>query len=147
MNLAKISVLIASALFSQSLYAKCDVGSKEVFSCLTEKKKQIEVCDAGKTINYTYGKVGNPEISIKVPRSEASTSQWSGIGRWMTYAIDIPNGNTVYSVSWGVDRVDDNHPVEAGVTATVNGKTVANVSCIESTVRQQIEDIDLKPTE
>lgn len=147
MHVAKLTVLLISALFSQALYAQCEVKTKEVFSCLTEKKKQIEVCDAGQTINYSYGKVGKPEIAIKVPRADASTFQWAGVGSWMSYSVNIPNGKTVYSVSWGVDRMDEKHPIEAGVIATVNGKQVANVKCVESTIRQNLEGINLKPSD
>lgn len=147
MYFTKLTVLMISACFSQGLYAKCDVKSKEIFSCFTEKKKLIEICDATKTINYFYGKVGKPEISIKVQRADASTFEWSGVGRWMTYGIDIPNGNTIYSVSWGLDRLDENHPIEAGVVANINGKMVANVNCVESTIRHNIEGINLKPSD
>lgn len=65
----------------------------------------------------------------------------------MTYGIDIPNGNTIYSVSWGLDRLDENHPIEAGVVANINGKMVANVNCVESTIRHNIEGINLKPSD
>lgn len=128
--------------------AQCPASSKTVFACQTTKGKQVEVCDAGKTIGYSFGKPGAaPELALHVPRAQASTSQWQGVGRYMSYAVDIPNGKTVYSVFWGVDRLSEEHVVEAGVNVLINGKQAAAVLCRPDTVQQALEGIDLKPTE
>ena len=140
--------IIAVVLFAQSAYAKCEGGSKTVFSCLTTKGKQIEVCDAGETIEYSFGKPkGKPEIVVKVPRSHASTSQWGGMGRYMSYSVDIPNGKTTYNVFWGVDRLTDEHAIEAGVNVLISNKMAATIKCSGKNIKQEIEGIDLKPTE
>lgn len=65
MYFTKLTVLMISACFSQGLYAKCDVKSKEIFSCFTEKKKLIEICDATKTINYFMAKLVNLRFQLK----------------------------------------------------------------------------------
>lgn len=148
MKFITITSAIAIALFSSSIYAKCEVGSKTIFSCMTTKGKQIEVCDAGKTISYSFGKPQEkPEIVVKVPRNQASTYQWEGVGRYMSYSVNIPNGNTVYSVFWGVDRLSEEHAVEAGVNVETNNKSVATVKCSEKNIEQNIEGIALKPAE
>ena len=140
--------IVAVILFTQSAYAKCEGGSKTVFSCVTTKGKQIEVCDDGKTIEYSFGKPkGKSEIVVKVPRSHASTSQWDGMGRYVSYSVDIPNGNTTYNVFWGVDRLTDEHAIEAGVNVVIKNKTAATVKCSGKNIEQGIEGIDLKPTE
>jgi len=144
----KVIFIAAAVMFAQSAYAKCEGGSKTVFSCLTAKGKQIEVCDTGKTIEYSYGKPkGKPEIVVKVPRSQASTSQWQGVGRYMSYAVDIPNGNTTYNVFWGADRLSENHSIEAGVNVLINEKMAATVKCSGNNIEQNMEGIDLKPAE
>ena len=147
----KIIVLIAIFTVTfplSSANAGCGADSKTVFSCQAAKGKIIQVCDAGKMIEYSFGKAKAPEIVVRVPRNEASTSQWNGIGRYLFYAIDIPNGNTVYSVFWGSDRITDEHKIEAGVNVEINNQLVATVKCIdEKSIIQNIEGIDLKPTE
>src|SRR5262245_60810646 len=81
--------------------AACEQGSKPVFSCLAAKGKLIQVCDAGKTIDYSFGKPrATPEIIVRAPRSEASTFQWQGVGRYLSYSVEVPNGNTTYRVFW-----------------------------------------------
>lgn len=138
---------VLAALFATNVYASCE-GSKTVFSCLTSKGKQIEVCDAGKTVDYSFGKPkAKPEIEVKVARDKASTFQWAGMGSSMTYAVDIPNGKTTYNVFWSVDRLSDEHAIEAGVNVLINKELVTTVNCAGENVVNNIEGIDLKPTE
>lgn len=147
----KMELLVIAAitvLSSASASAACAGGGKAVFSCLAAKGKVIEICDSGKTIDYSFGKPDAPEIVIRAPRSEASTSQWKGVGRYLSYSVEIPNGKTVYSVYWGADRLTDEHKVEAGVNVEVNKNRVATVKCVgEKYIVQNIEGIDLKPAE
>ena len=141
-------IALSTFIFTTNVFAMCDDGSKTIFSCTTKKGKQIEVCDAGKTISYSFGKLqANPEIVVKVPRSKASTSQWAGIGRSESYSIDIPNGKTIYSVFWSLDRLSDEHPIDAGVSVSNNDKLVATVNCSGKNIVNNIEGIALKPSE
>jgi hypothetical protein len=143
-----LSVTFALGLSSVAS-AACEKGSKTVFSCLAAKGKLIQVCDSGKTIDYSFGKSSlPPEIIVRAPRSEASTFQWQGVGRYLSYSVEVPNGNTIYRVFWGVDRLTDEHAIDAGVEVEVNEKLVATVKCVgEKHIVQNIEGIDLKPIE
>lgn len=117
---------------------------KLLFSCATENGKQILLHDAGKTIDYAFGTPDRePELDLRVPRSQASTWQWAGIGRYMSYSIDVPNGDTVYNVFWGVDRLSQNAQEEAGVNVLIKDKIVATVNC-SSNIVNQMEGVDLK---
>lgn len=145
----KIIVIIPvlAVLFTSNVSAKCE-QSKTLFSCLTTKGKQIEVCDAGKTIGYSFGKPQKkPEIAIDVPRELASTYQWAGVGRTMSYAVDIPNGKATYSVFYGVDRLTEDHAIEAGVNVLINNELVTTVNCSGKNIVSNLEGVDLKPTE
>ena len=135
---------VAIIQLSPAIAAECGDG-KTVFSCLTGKGKVIGVCDFGKTISYSFGKANaTPEIVVRVPRSDASTFQWHGVGRWMSYSVDIPNGDTTYSVFWGVDRLGTDFPIEAGVNVEVKKELVATVRCVgDEHIVQNIEGIDL----
>ena len=147
MKIIVIMPLVATFLFASNVYASCE-GSKTVFSCLTSKGKQIEVCDVGETIHYAFGKPkAKPEIEVKVARDKASTFQWAGIGSSMTYAVDIPNGKTTYNVFWSVDRLSDEHAIEAGVNVLINKELVTTVNCAGENIVNNIEGIALKPTE
>ena len=142
-----IILVVLPLLFISNAYAQC-TGGKTIFSCTTTKGKQIEVCDMGKTINYSFGKKqAKPEIVVQAPRETASTYQWSGVGRTMSYAVDIPNGKTSYSIFWGVDRMTEAHSIEAGVNVLNNGNLVATVNCVEKGIINNLEGVDLKPTE
>lgn len=142
----KLLLLIVSVMgMSLTLYGSC-ANSSTIFYCVTKKGKQIEVCDKKSTIEYSFGKLkAKPEIVIHVPRKEVTTSQWNGIGSYMSYSIDIPNANTIYNVYWGVNRMDESHPTEAGVNVLINNKHVANVQCYDK-IESNLEGIDLAPT-
>lgn len=126
----------------------CPGSEALLFSCNTTNGKQVLLCDAGATLNYTFGKPGRtPEMKLKVRREDASTWQWQGIGRTISYSINIPNGNTVYDVFWAVDRMTDEHEEQAGVHVEVNGRPVATVRCDVDSVQQFLEGVDLKPAD
>jgi hypothetical protein len=67
----------------------CAAGSKTLFSCMTEKGKRIELCDAGAKMMYSYGKPGASEINLAVDRNNASTHQWEGMGANEYYSVKI----------------------------------------------------------
>jgi hypothetical protein len=142
-----VIVPVLAALFATNVYAKCESG-KTLFFCTTVKGKQIEVCDSEKTIDYSFGKPqGKPEIDIKVPRDQASTFQWAGVGSTESYALDIPNGKAIYNVFWGVDRLTDTHAIEAGVNVLIDKNLVTTVKCDGKDVVNNIEGVKLKATE
>ena len=147
--IAVVAMLLGGA--SLDTLANCAPNTKTVFSCLTGQGKRILVCDAGKTIDYSFGYLGQPgakpEIVVRTPRAEASTYQWRGIGRALSYSVQVPNGNTLYRVYWSLDRLTENHPVDAGVEVEISQKHVATVKCVgEKHIVQNIDGIDLKPT-
>ena len=133
--------------FAPQVFAKCAAGQPTIFSCSTAKGKTIEVCDAGKSITYTFGSPqAKPEIALNVPRDKVTTFQWSGIGRYLSYAVDIPNGTTTYSVFHGMDRITKEHAIEAGVNVLVDGKLLATVRCSGRNIVNNLEGVDLAPT-
>lgn len=140
---------LSGLLFTNLALAACPSASKTLFFCNTQKaNKQIEVCDAGKTISYSFGKKGQkPELAISVPRSQASTYQWQGIGRYISYAVNIPNGDYNYNVFWGVDRITEEHAVEAGVNVEKKGELLTTVYCQEKGLINNLEGVNLKASE
>ncbi|CAN1550071.1 hypothetical protein MCEMIEM28_02178 [Burkholderiaceae bacterium] len=142
-----LSTVVVWGCVAGSAMAACPSDDRVVFSCVTQKAKLIEVCDLDQQISYSFGPVGKPELVLRVPRAQASTRQWEGIGRYMSYSVDIPNGKTTYSVFWAADRMDENADISAGVEVIINGKSAATVSCNpKKDIVQNIEGIKLRPT-
>jgi hypothetical protein len=125
--------------------AKCT--SKTIFACTATNGKQVEVCDNGDTLEYSFGKsLAKPEKKFSINRSEASTYQYSGMGRYMTYSVEMPTGDTTYSVFTSADKLEPKS--ETGLNVTVKGKTVATIKCNEKKkMTVDLEGINLKPAE
>ncbi len=128
-------------------YAECAPGGKLLFACTTMNAKHIELCDDAKTLGYAFGAtLDKPEMALRVPREQASTWQWQGVGRDESYTVDVPNGNTTYSVFWSRDRMKENSVPEAGVYVLVKQKLTATVKCRSESVQSHLQGVDLKPT-
>lgn len=128
-------------------HAECAPGGKLLFACTTANAKHIELCDYAKTLGYAFGAtLDKPEMALRVPREQASTWQWQGVGRDESYAVDVPNGNTTYSVFWSRDRLKENALPEAGVYVLVKQKLTATVKCQPESVQSHLQGVDLKPT-
>ena len=142
------ALLIASGMMTGNTHAACETGSKTIFQCTTTNNKQIEVCDAGKTISYSFGKHGKkPELALSIPRHQATTFQWHGIGRYINYSVNIPNGKYTYSVYTSIDKLEENEAkgFEAGVSVEKNRNHLATIICRDNTVIDNIEGINLRP--
>ena len=126
----------------------CAVGTKSVFVCLTSAaRKRVEVCDAGASVSYSFGKIGDkPELTFAARKASASGFRWDGFTRGMTNSLNLPNGTTEYRVYSGIER-DPNGTSWAGVHVVVNGKQVADVTCDINTVRSDLEGLDVKPAQ
>lgn len=140
-----ILVVTMLAISASGAYAKCT--NKTIFACTTTNGKLVEVCDNGDAIEYVFGKsLAKPEKHFKVDRNKATTYQWNGMGRSMSYSVEIPTGDTVYSVYTSADKIDVS--TETGLSVSVKGKNVATLKCNEKKkMIVDIEGIDLKPGE
>lgn len=142
------SVLFTMLLAATTSEAACLTSGKTLFTCTASKSgKIIEVCDHGDTIRYSFGKAGaQPELLLSVPRADASTYQWGGIGRNMTYSVNIPNGETEYRVFSGTDK-DPSEPKSAGVNVYKGENLLATVECVPTTVQDDLIGLNLKRAE
>jgi hypothetical protein len=143
---------LAGIVAATSAHGACDSKSKTLFSCATQKSgKRIEVCATANTIQYSFGKPNaKPELVLSVPKSQASTYQWEGVGRSMTYSVNIPNGDTEYRVYSGAEKATEETPdgaVYAGVHVVKNGTQIAEVPCAVSTVKSALEGLSLRRAE
>ena len=141
----KLIIGLAVAACSHSLFAACPSQSKTVFNCTTTNNKVIQVCDAGNTISYSFGKANaTPELAIAVSRDKVTTYQWEGFGRYENYAINIPNGKTIYRVNDSLDKMSQQYT--AGVEVSNNDKLLATVECAANKkITSKIQGIKLRP--
>ncbi|EKU99794.1 hypothetical protein Lepto7375DRAFT_1866 [Leptolyngbya sp. PCC 7375] len=121
-------------------------SAQVLFSCRTAQDKLIALYDRDTAIQYVFGPEEQPELVLDVPREDASTFQWQGIGRYENYSISIPNQDTVYIVSWARDRLDINQPTEAGVSVEIDGEYITTVDCVSDIIHNMI-GVDLLPTQ
>ena len=140
----KLIIGLAVAACSHSLFAGCPSQTKTIFMCTTTNNKVIQVCDAGNTISYSFGKANaTPELAITVPRNKVTTYQWQGIGRYENYAINIPNGKTIYRVNDSLDKMSQQYT--AGVEVSNNDKLLATVECAANKkITSKIQGIKLR---
>lgn len=116
-----------------------------LFFCRTAQGKVLEVNDLGSSIQYVFGPEQQPELVLNVPRNEASTYQWEGFGRYESYSVSVPNGNTLYTVFWARDRLNIEQPPEGGVTVEIDGEYVTTVDCATD-INHNMIGVDLPPT-
>lgn len=124
------------------------LSNEMLFTCKTSHGKHIDLSVQGNVITYSFGKIGeNPDITLRVPKSQTSTFQWDGYTSSMTYRVNVPNGITSYSVFWSAIRDPESvNPVSAGVDVSSNGRRLATVACDPNTVKQSLEGVDLPST-
>ena len=137
------SLIVLLSLFPAALFAACPASEKTIFHCTTKQQKQIQVCDANRHIEYKFGKnLKQPEMQLKVARQKATTEQWSGIGPTESYSVNIPNGNTIYSVFSMMDK--NSFESTSGVAIYQNGKHKGSVYCDQNMpITEDLFDIDL----
>ena len=147
---AQLSLLTLLALGPADAQAQatCPAGQDTLFACTTRNGKRVQVCDAGETINYRFGRPGKPpEMSLDVPRERASTWQWPGVGRTTTYSVILPSGDKSYTVYSSFDRLADKLEFEYGIHVQVRGRQVANLLCRADDVIDNLEGVDLPAAE
>ena len=124
------------------------VKADTIFSCETANNKKIEVKDLGNHIEYRFGlHLKKPELVISVLREQASTWQWNGVGREMSYSVTIPNGEVNYIVFASMERFTEEHSTSSGVIIEENQQLVTTVYCLSDTLDQSLEGIDLKKSD
>lgn len=134
----------ASTVLGAAVELNHKQANEVLFFCRTENNKLIELYDFGETIQYSFGPEDAPEIVLNVPRDQAATYQWAGVGRSIYYSVEIPNQNTVYNVFISQDRLTEGRPITGGVDVLVNDEYVASVYCADENILSNLEGVDLE---
>ena len=122
--------------------ADCGAAERTLFSCLTAKDMRVEVCNFGQTIQYSFGNPREePEVAISVPIKRVTGESCYACGRYISSSVNIPNGDTIYRVSWSVDKTNTEAPSEGGVEVVINGESRTNILCASEPIIGNIEGI------
>ena len=125
---------------------------KILFSCKAKKGKEIRLVDKGATIEYSFGIPNKKsDILVSVPREKATTNfeihedyELEKFGSGSYFSVNVPNGNTKYSIYFSYGYAKDQVADEGGVSVIVNKKYVNSVKCIGNEITNNLENVDLK---
>lgn len=125
----KTRTLALLLCLSPSAVLACEPGEKLVFSCPTETRKLVEVCQAPTAIHYTYGKPGQPaELKLSEKNQTFIWEHGEGVGSGVGDDLLFKNGATSYTISH-VRNFDDSTDTEAHILVRQPGKEDTYIQC------------------
>jgi len=133
---------IATLGLSASAQAACPATAKTVFSCSTTKGKQVDICDLGSQLSYSFGKPrAKPELQFNLAKTRAYLYLWDGMTSSEYNELYLPRGNTIYQAYHANHR---NHGgTEHGLKVFVNQNEVADIRCRAASVIENFQHIEL----
>lgn len=135
---------LALAVLPAPLLAACPAGEAQVFSCTTDTKKAVHVCQGRDTISYHYGRPGQPP-EIVVPEENA-TFHWGhseGTGGVMD-DLHFRRGQVSYVLSYQ-GAADDPENRMAHLAVEQPGKATSYRQCEEGSIRFNPKAIKAAP--
>lgn len=121
----------------------CASPQATVFSCSTTKGKQIDVCEVGNQLSYRFGRQGQAaELSFSLAKTQAYKYLWSGMTTSEWNSLYLPRGNTIYQPYYTQNR--DGAGAGYGLKVLVNQKEVADITCRNDTVIDNIEQVNVR---
>lgn len=129
MNIRTIAFLLC--LSPPAVFA-CEPGEKLVFSCPTDTRKHVEVCQAATDIHYTYGQP--PELKLSEKNETFVWEHGEGVSAGIADDLLFKNGNTTYLISH-VSNFDDRSNVNAHMTVMQPGKANVSIECVAKKIK------------
>jgi hypothetical protein len=122
----------------------CTIDESVMFVCtFNGGKKAVEVCDTnywadGDNAAYGFFKTGGGiEKEIITDKASLNVTPWNRVGSSIWETVTFYSGDYGYEVWWSAERGDD-APLNGGITVTQNGAVLAELSCDEGSVQQQL---------
>lgn len=137
--------VLAVFAFTPAAWAQCDDQQHLFLACSFANGKSVQVCTDGSTVDYTFGRPGQPpELTLNLVYHEgAEYVEWPGVGSTIWEAIRLTNGDITYEVYGGFERLPANgesdevqvSPFFGGISVTdLAGLELAHLSCVPETV-------------
>jgi hypothetical protein len=130
-------LLILACLIPLPAFADC--AGETLVNCLINGN-QLEVCNNGDLLTYSYGPPGAPELQLASKPEEAFTP-WDGMGRTEWEAITFSNKAATYEVVFSIDKMDESAGPEWGVVVEEGGEILANLTCETTAQNQRFTDL------
>lgn len=110
--------------------ATCEAGVPILHCLANDGAKEIALCLEGDRVRYSFGTPGAaPDLTLSETVAEVKHQPWNGVGRSIWEATRLFNKGYVYEVFLSVDRLDEDHPISAGVTVLRDDETLATIAC------------------
>jgi hypothetical protein len=136
----RATVFLIGLLAPAATHAGCQ--GEILLSCpIAGSTKHLDMCLDGGELVYSFGRAGSPELILYEPLSEGTFTPWQGIGRSINEEVAFRNESYSYIVSWALDRLENDHPVYAGVTIQKGDAFVARLECEQGSVGPSFEPI------
>lgn len=127
--------LLALALLPAPLLAACPAGDALVFSCTTDTKKEVRVCQGKDAINYRYGKPGQPpEIIVPERNGQFRWEHGEGVSSGVADDFYFRNGAVEYSISH-LAATEDPSDRSAHIAVLQPGKESRFIECEPASIR------------
>lgn len=138
------ALLLTLVLLPSAAFADCAPGN-EIFSCKIGKNI-LEICDTGAALAYSFGKPGNPDLTLTEPIETVDFTPWPGIGGAIWENVTFYNKGYSYEVWTSIQRDPQDTSGRSGGVTVMNGeKTQATLTCDQGTASQSLDVIyDLK---
>ena len=121
--------------------AACD-SDRLVLSCATALGNQVELCDEGSTVRYSFGEPGlAPQLVITMPKSEVQRAPLRELGKIESYALRIPYREATHVLYWSLDDAGDEP--DAGVRVLVEDRLRATMHCVPGQIRSNLSKAGL----
>ena len=109
-----------------------------MFCALQDSSKMVKVVLDGPDVIYAYGELNvMSDLVLTTPAADIDYQPWPGVGNTIWETVTFYNGDYGYTVSMGVERVD-NPERYGGITVTKGGNEIANLDCIPSSVSFEV---------
>lgn len=143
----KFRILALLLCLSPSAVFACEPGEKLVFSCPTDTRKHVEVCQSATAIHYTYGKPGQPpELKLSEKNADFVWEHGEGVSAGIADDLLFKNGTTTYLVSH-VRSFDDPKDSLAHLTVMQPGKEHIYIDCVAENTKFNPSAIKAKQRE
>lgn len=129
------------------LFAACPEGEALVFSCKTDTKRSVSVCQATDTISYRYGKPGQPpDIILSEKNAAFRWEHGEGVSSGVADDLYFRSGPVEYSISH-LAVTEDPSDRSAHISVVQPGKENHYVQCDGASIRFNPRAIRAAPRE
>ena len=118
--------------------AGCFGAGQPLFHCTFKGgKSEVNICIQNDIVTYAYGAKGAlPDMLLAQHAFDVDMHPWPGMGRYYWESMTLHNVSHSYGVSFSVDKLSPNAPVEAALRVYQGKKQLAELTCDRGSVFQ-----------